>query len=135
VRRDGSAPNVGAGWSSVECVENMASDKYRPDPADLRVFRLDTLLSANPKQLSYTVPEGRALIINSWVCGRMNSSKTMKLLRNDEIVAERVQMSDQAFVLNLLFPTGIAFLAGDTFTIDSGGNGTVLYAYGYEEDV
>ncbi|MEZ4449032.1 MAG: hypothetical protein R3B09_06070 [Nannocystaceae bacterium] len=112
----------------------MAKTQCRPNPEDLRVFRLDGTV-AGQRFLNYVVPEGRVLILNSWVVGRMNSNITPKLLRNADIVAERAQASDQSFVLNLLFPTGIAFFAGDTMTLDSGNNGTVFFLYGYEEDV
>lgn len=64
------------------------------------------------------MPSGKVLIINARVVGAGNSNQSQRLLRNADIV----------------FPTGIAFMAGDTFTIDHNYNQTISCVYGFEQD-
>ena len=110
----------------------MAKDRCCPEPSELRVFRLDSFNQAS--QSSYLVPAGKVLIINSWVVGVGQSNQSQRLLRNDDIVAERANVGQGQQVVNFVFPTGIAFMAGDTFTIDHTSNQSISCVYGYEQD-
>jgi hypothetical protein len=101
-----------------------------PDPSELRVFRLGAEMGDH---LSYTVPAGKVLIINAWMTGIMNSNLGYKILRNSEVVAERSQYHWTQESVTQVFPTGIAFFAGDTFTLESYSS-KPTFAYGYERD-
>jgi hypothetical protein len=79
------------------------------------------------------VPAGKVLIINAWMTGIMNSNLGYKILRNDEVVAERSQYTSPSDAVTQVFPTGIAFFAGDTFTLESYPS-KPTFAYGYERD-
>lgn len=110
----------------------MAKDHCCPKPSELRVFRLDSFNA--PSVSSYLVPSGKVLIINAWFVGAGNSNQSQRLLRNADIVAERQNVGQSQQVLSIVFPTGIAFMAGDTFTIDHNYNQTISCVYGFEQD-
>lgn len=103
---------------------------YCPEPSELRVFRLSAEMGDH---LNYTVPAGKVLIINAWMTGTMNSNLGYKILRNNEVVAERTQYTSPVEAVTQVYPTGIAFLAGDTFTLESYSS-KPTFAYGYERD-
>ena len=115
-------------------MSKIVIDGSGPEPSELRVFRFD-FTQGGPTTQSYVVPTGKVLIINAWTLGRMNSNLNVRLLRNTDPVAERAtNLPTDAGGFNVVFPTGVAFFAGDSFTVDSGFNSTVVYAYGYERD-
>ncbi|MDC0716467.1 hypothetical protein [Nannocystis bainbridge] len=101
-----------------------------PAPSELRVFRLGAEMGDH---LNYVVPAGKVLIINAWMTGIMNSTLGYKILRNSEVVAERSQYTSSQESVAQVFPTGIAFFAGDTFTLESYSS-KPTFAYGYERD-
>ncbi|WP_434424811.1 hypothetical protein [Nannocystis pusilla] len=101
-----------------------------PEPSELRVFRLGAEMGDH---LTYTVPAGKVLVINAWMTGIMNSNLGYKMLRNTEVVAERSQYASTSEPVTQVFPTGIAFFAGDTFTLESYSS-KPTFAYGYERD-
>lgn len=105
-------------------------DPCCPAPSELRVFRV---APETGNLLSYTVPAGKVLIINAMVTGFSNTNHGGRMLRNSDVVAERVAWVAPAEVAQQVFPTGIAFLAGDTFTLEAYPSGP-MYAYGYERD-
>lgn len=104
------------------------------DPSELRVYRHDTMTGI-PGPLTITVPAGKVLVVTAWVSHRINSNIGLSLLRNADIVAERLSNDTNASELyNMLFATGIAFAAGDNLVIDHTYVNNVSCVYGYETD-
>ncbi len=112
----------------------MAKDTCCPAPSELRLYRHDT--STGPSTpLTITVPAGKILVVTSWITHRINSNIGLKLLRNTEVVAERYPNDQNAGELyNMIFPTGIAFAAGEDLVIDHTYVSNVSIVYGYETD-
>jgi hypothetical protein len=107
----------------------MANNSCCPEPGDLWLLRMQRVNGIGGPVFTYTVPEARVLIINSWVASQLSGAQPLDLLRNDDIVA--TVFTDQSGIVNLLFPTGIAFFAGDTLKLDLTDRSGTATVYGH----
>jgi hypothetical protein len=99
------------------------------------MYCLDSRPSGSPQTLTVTVPAGKILVVNSWITPRLYTNTSLKLLRNTQLVAERSHTDANIGELyNMVFPTGIAFLAGEDLVIDQTYYQIVSFVYGYEAD-
>lgn len=111
----------------------MAKKNCCIEPADLRVLTLD---QAGPgMHVVYTVPTDKVFVVTAWMMSVPNqASVSTRMLRSGSRVALNRIFDPIKQFNHIIFPTGIAFAAGQTIELDDFFNWADHTLYGYELD-
>lgn len=112
----------------------MPNEDKVTTPAELRVLHADR--TSEPVQVAYVVPDGKAFVLTAWTLTSEVGQPVTARLRRSKVRVAFSKISEPARAHNhLVFPTGIAFAAGDQLEIEGSVSLGQHYFYGYEIDV